>query len=458
MTFPVHVSDPALNDMKCPCCDVSWHDCSSPNETQHQFSVHFNKSEKSDLTLIVGDQSFFVHKFVLCASSEYFEKSLSGRWKNRRESPNLDEDQIFHPVFDTFLRSLYNIDINLTGENVAPLYQLAGFYLADNLKSRCIHFMTSHMASNVSNVVSWLGVTWDDPPLESELWKFILLNFENVMSASQAKYLSLELILKALGSLELVVENEYSLFRNICKWVDSQEPERGSIPSDEDVIELFSLIRYPLMSSQQLASLENEPIVIKHRQFFTERIELAKRIRNNEVSAADEVDAVDQPHFVSARYYTSDDWSRDFTLANLHLTYASVSSTDTWFSTRGLCSEEDRNEMSSTIRIEYPQYFDAAEHHVWKKDNRDVTYELECREGARKVQISFLIFGQQDGVPYVKKVVDYVTDFEENPIAQFSPFIHLVTREELYKEGSCFMFSDVCGSLRMRMVFRPLKD
>jgi hypothetical protein len=68
-----------------------------------------NKKDFSDISFIVGDQTYYGHKAVICARSEYFAKMIgpNSTWQESKEK-SLKIQDVAPKVFLAYLEFLYS--------------------------------------------------------------------------------------------------------------------------------------------------------------------------------------------------------------------------------------------------------------------------------------------------------------------------------------------------------------
>ena len=99
----------------------------------------YNKPELSDLKLKVGDNSYYTHRLVLCATSVVFNRMLGPEWlESEKAELELQEEEECVKVFDRFLYYFYTGKIIICDSYVIPLFILADKYDVKPLYNKCI--------------------------------------------------------------------------------------------------------------------------------------------------------------------------------------------------------------------------------------------------------------------------------------------------------------------------------
>ncbi|KAK5113000.1 hypothetical protein LTR85_011022 [Meristemomyces frigidus] len=117
----------------------------------------YASGDYSDLTIICNGREWKVHKFQLCAQSDFFHKACSGRFKEAQESKiNLDDDN--PDAVDALLKYLYHFDYN-TDSGTAPLvleiriFAIADKYFIEPLKKLAAERFTERCKSEWNTAV-----------------------------------------------------------------------------------------------------------------------------------------------------------------------------------------------------------------------------------------------------------------------------------------------------------------
>ncbi len=102
-------------------------------------AAHFNKPDLSDIKLIVGDETFYAHRLILCSASDVFARMLGSDWiESQRKELVLQEEEECVKVFDRFLYYFYSGSIIISDSYVIPLFMLADKYNVTQLYNECV--------------------------------------------------------------------------------------------------------------------------------------------------------------------------------------------------------------------------------------------------------------------------------------------------------------------------------
>ena len=104
----------------------------------------FNEPEFSDVTLnINGRMDFYVHKVILASKSEFFKELFTQKKssQNQGKTIELNPEEEFEPVFESFLTFLYGYPIEICKENMWLYYFMADIYSIDDLTKACAAYV-----------------------------------------------------------------------------------------------------------------------------------------------------------------------------------------------------------------------------------------------------------------------------------------------------------------------------
>ena len=120
----------------------------------------YGDQDLSDIQIVVGHSIYYVHKLVLCCSSDVLRVMLTKpEWpESHRSKIALKEEPECIAMFPAFLRYLYTGIIHLNHDTVMPILMLADKYNVSDLREVCTSYMRCHLVSVVhrNHAVSWL--------------------------------------------------------------------------------------------------------------------------------------------------------------------------------------------------------------------------------------------------------------------------------------------------------------
>ncbi|KAJ8298019.1 hypothetical protein KUTeg_024550 [Tegillarca granosa] len=222
-------------------------------------SQFFNQESLSDVSLKIGEQNYFAHKFVLAKSSDVFRTMLyEGRWSSRNMNEiELSETQECQVVFEKFLRFLYTAEILINVESAVGILCLADKYNVSSLKNLCTSYMVENAKPpKVKNALTWYA--WSKAlgleHLIDQCAKTIAWNADSLLHTQEWMNMDLDFVYDLLNDSSLVVSNEYDLYVAIVQWLLQEQHSAGL---RENAKKLFPLIRFPQMMVSQLYEIES---------------------------------------------------------------------------------------------------------------------------------------------------------------------------------------------------------
>ncbi len=181
---------------------------------------HFFKSGNlTDMTLVVGDKRFSVHKLILAASSSVFKEMFYGEsWVEGSSSEvKLEETPSCEEVFDAFMDYFYGGRVTVSDKTVIQIVTLADKYDVYGLRETCTEYMTYSLNNkcDVETALQW--VTFAEQmtmnALQQKCFDLICINFDKACNLSSWQSLSLEQLLIVLQRSDIVVSSEYTVFQ-----------------------------------------------------------------------------------------------------------------------------------------------------------------------------------------------------------------------------------------------------
>ena len=94
-------------------------------------------SELSDVTISCNGREFRAHSFVLAETSEFFRTMLSSSFKEGQAGHNLTLDTVSCDLIEKVLPYFYGADLELTGDSLLDILELADLWMLDDLKRTC---------------------------------------------------------------------------------------------------------------------------------------------------------------------------------------------------------------------------------------------------------------------------------------------------------------------------------
>ncbi|XP_072020725.1 BTB/POZ domain-containing protein 17-like [Amphiura filiformis] len=215
----------------------------------------FNDQATSDVTLLVGNKRFYVHKTILAASSEYFLRMFyGGQWmESTHKEIVLHETPACEDIFDSFIQYFYSGAVKLCLQTIPHLLLLADKYDA-KVKCNCLEFMTETInRGNLKKALLWMPICDQIGAMDvlERCFFMVCLNFEKACKTSEWLSLPLHYVVAILKRSDIVVSSEYDVFDAVQSWILSQQDCQAEI-----IEELLSHIDFNRLDVSDLIHVE----------------------------------------------------------------------------------------------------------------------------------------------------------------------------------------------------------
>lgn len=119
----------------------------------------------------------------------------------------------------------YTNTVQVTATNVTELLLAADYFSILGIVELCCDFLLETLSPDNCIGIWQFSDTCNCSRLQKKAFRFILYNFEQVISSEEFHQLSVEELRDIFEHDELNVKNESVVFEAICKWI-SHTPER----------------------------------------------------------------------------------------------------------------------------------------------------------------------------------------------------------------------------------------
>lgn len=375
-------------------------------------------------------------------------------------------------------------------------------------------------------LVSWIRYTMQHGKSAqyhsfNELSKnFICWNFELLSDLPQYASLETELLIELLQRDDLVIKDEFSLFKCISKWLMHQLSKHavpvkrstasscivneggsdGQLSFPDLVKEITSLIRFPLMSYRELANVLMDPLAKDYEYLFTSLITDAMKFNAIGNEAREEEFSQMKGNFeydtspFTPRLYTDEMWSsslvienysdipphtaRTFVFETANTLFDNAPKADHKMSSKRLRTTEPTAVQEWAVDL-YPKgvYFDKAKLISPRSSSVSGTFVPSWQKETVRIAVStttpytssilfnvgVLIYGQQDGVEFVRHVSTRRRYFEGQErvlqIEDLVPFKELNARTAIGRGAlhqSPLLIGNDRNTLRVQVVITPI--
>ncbi|XP_033119533.1 BTB/POZ domain-containing protein 17-like [Anneissia japonica] len=236
-------------------------------------SHYYMNPELSDVTLHVGDMSFYAHKFFLAASSDVFRTMLTAKkWKDSLTSDiHLEEQENCTPYFKEFLSYFYCGQVTVTVDSIMPIFTLADKYNVSKLRKLCEEYMTKQIGQrNVKGALDWLTFAemYDLASLVNRCYAVIRSNLPLVIHTEGWFSLTIDQICQIATSSEVIIRDEHSFFKALENWLKAQNDSNIG----DMLRRLLKYFRFTQMASEQILQIENSAFGIEYQELLKDYI------------------------------------------------------------------------------------------------------------------------------------------------------------------------------------------
>eukprot|EP01065_Artemidia_motanka_P014935 TRINITY_DN1880_c0_g1_i1.p1 TRINITY_DN1880_c0_g1~~TRINITY_DN1880_c0_g1_i1.p1 ORF type:complete len:447 (+),score=151.78 TRINITY_DN1880_c0_g1_i1:60-1400(+) len=234
----------------------------------------FNRPQFSDLRIRVNEATFYVHQMVLASFSTVFEAMLAGWAEKDQDVLTLDEDP---DLVEQLLRFMYSHSVSefcSTLPRTIGLYSLADKYDVGQLRRKLSLMLLS--ATPSAQLCELYELVEPYTALRELVFNRLLGEFEAVWDGRVGR-LTFPSLRALIGSHQLLVSSESRVWWAVLNWI-KQGPERprtqdvaegrrqrscttlDDYERSEHAAELFALVRYHLMTPEELCTVQGESV------------------------------------------------------------------------------------------------------------------------------------------------------------------------------------------------------
>ena len=240
------------------------------SEILGNIALQFNDPEISDVTLKVGEESYYVHRFVLASNSSVFKTMLTnGQWRESKQKIiELEEAPECEAVFEDFLEFLYSGHVILIRDNVCSIHMLADKYDVPSLKGECVtvmeHVLSGHQEDALPSSLAWLRyIDQFIPELLSACYNAMKINFEEMVklrSVKQIESLESRDIIAILSSNDIFITGEMRIFHFVITWAKVKFRNFLHHGLWEELKPVLGLVRFQNIDANGLQRVEQTPL------------------------------------------------------------------------------------------------------------------------------------------------------------------------------------------------------
>ncbi|PIK49204.1 hypothetical protein BSL78_13934 [Apostichopus japonicus] len=263
------------------------------------FRDSFNNQATSDVSLIVGDETFHVHFLILSSRCDKFMELLYPS-KESCVPIVITKDIIgeSEDIFKQVLKFFYTDEIEINFETVWQVASIGRKLKEHRLLQLCVEFVIENawLVPINADLVHCLhqAEMLDLSEVSAVFCQIILANF-SFFSEDLLPAINIELLCRVLEQSDLVVDNEYALYTLI-------QPKLAEVQENGDsksLHKILDMIRFDQMTAVQLKRL-----VQQNEEYFSDREEYVDTCLNFISSKWERQESFDESDLALTNIYT----------------------------------------------------------------------------------------------------------------------------------------------------------
>jgi len=338
---------------------------------------------------------------------------------------------------------------------------LSDKYNVVDLQDVCCQYMSAHLVTIKSRnrAGSWLqyaqSVGHDE--LANTCRQFILCNFHKVASTTDYLVMDEDILVELLQRSDLVIPDELTLFRCVSRWILHRDCY--TVSTKANATHILVHIRFAMIPPSEIGLVTADPLFANHADFFEEKIQQSLDFHSSEHPTSLFSGSLFEP-----RHYTNSVWSTTLSVDGFS-SFASHGVCPVFFATPATPAKTDSGDAPSWEWT--AELFPKGVHFskfvligLWRNmEVPDATYDTvrlviaskSCEP--RRTVVAVLIVGVQDGVEYIRQVVERPCYFDaDTPQCQIND---VVPFDALNCPSSTYLSGNEGNTFRILIVIKP---
>jgi hypothetical protein len=236
------------------------------------FQNYYLNNKYSDITLVCGEKKFFVHRIILSAFSETFDKIFSSGMKESQETEIILED-LKPNILEILLKFIYLHDkVELNESNSVDVLFASSFYGIEELKETAEQYLISHLdLENIFDLFP-ISTSLNSVKLQNKCIGLFENNFKTLSTSKQFATLDFE-NLKLILIKPTLNESEEVIFNSTIHWYNANTTQENSftifnlidfLRLDDKVINSFTnKYQIEIQNSKEISSIIKNPIICR---------------------------------------------------------------------------------------------------------------------------------------------------------------------------------------------------
>ncbi|XP_071944736.1 kelch-like protein 7 [Antedon mediterranea] len=216
-------------------------------------------TELCDVTILVQNETFHVHRLVMSACSEFFRVMFNSTMTESSSKTIQLSNYVTPAAVGIIINFAYTGELDIHPSNVQEVLTAAHYFQIDDVIQSCVCILSNELS--ISNCLGiWkLSSFLNCESLRTESETMICESFIDVSKTEEFMQLSLEVLLELLGKDGIMVRNEDEVYRAAERWWLQDSAVR-----DVDKPSVFLALRTPYLSSATLHNVcQDEDIIVE---------------------------------------------------------------------------------------------------------------------------------------------------------------------------------------------------
>lgn len=181
-----------------------------------------------DMTIVVGDDTYHVHKCLMIASSDYFAAMLRSGMQEARQD-KIELKGISSQGLTHVLDFIYTGELKLSTFNIEDILRAVSHLQVKYAIKLCEEFLCE--ALNELNCIHILNLAdlFSIKEIRHEIDLYILRNFEALIKSDEYKKLNLEQICYYLKNNKLKLYPEIKVFQACLNWLEHNNQHKNNV-------------------------------------------------------------------------------------------------------------------------------------------------------------------------------------------------------------------------------------
>ncbi|KAM5195060.1 kelch-like protein 4 isoform 5-T5 [Hipposideros larvatus] len=230
------------------------HVLSHADITLCKMESYLKERQLCDVLLIAGHLRIPAHRLVLCAVSDYFDAMFTNDMLEAKQE-EIKMEGVDPNALNSLVQYAYTGVLQLEEDTVENLMSAACLLQVIQVIEVCSNFLIRHLhPSNCLGIRSF-GDAQGCSELHSVAHSYTMDYFFEVIKNEEFLLLPVNELSELLCSDDINVPDEETIFHALMKWVGHDVKAR-----QQGLAKLLSYIRLPLLPTELLADLENNPM------------------------------------------------------------------------------------------------------------------------------------------------------------------------------------------------------